>query len=130
MPTYQYACTECQDQFEVVQAFTDDSLTECPHCGGRLRKVYSAVGVVFKGSGFYRTDSRSESRASGGSGASASGEGSSAAASDGAASKPDGSAPKPDAAKPGGSGGSGSGDGGAAKPAPAPAAKPAAGPAT
>lgn len=58
MPTYQYSCTECGHFLEVVQAFTDDSLTECPECGGRLRKVFGAVGVVFKGSGFYRTDSR------------------------------------------------------------------------
>lgn len=56
MPTYQYACTECAAQMEVVQSFSDDSLTVCPECEGRLRKVYSAVGVVFKGSGFYRTD--------------------------------------------------------------------------
>ena len=58
MPTYQYACTECNHRFEAVQAFTDDSLTTCPVCGGQLRKVYGSVGVVFKGSGFYRTDSR------------------------------------------------------------------------
>ena len=58
MPTYQYACTECDDRLEVVQSFSDDPLTECPACSGRLRKVFSAVGVVFKGSGFYRTDSR------------------------------------------------------------------------
>ena len=58
MPTYQYACTECDHRFEAVQAFTDDSLTVCPVCGGQLRKVYGSVGVVFKGSGFYRTDSR------------------------------------------------------------------------
>ena len=58
MPTYQYACTECGHRFETVQAFTDASLTECPQCGGHLRKVYGSVGVVFKGSGFYRTDSR------------------------------------------------------------------------
>ena len=58
MPTYQYACTECDHRFEAVQAFTDDSLTICPVCGGQLRKVYGSVGVVFKGSGFYRTDSR------------------------------------------------------------------------
>ena len=57
MPTYQYACTECGAQMEVVQSFSDDSLTVCPECDGRLRKVYSAVGIVFKGSGFYRTDS-------------------------------------------------------------------------
>jgi putative FmdB family regulatory protein len=58
VPTYQYACTECGHQFEAVQKFTDDALTECPTCTGKLRKVFSAVGVVFKGSGFYRTDSR------------------------------------------------------------------------
>ena len=61
MPTYQYACTECDHRFEAVQAFTDDSLTVCPVCGGQLRKVYGSVGVVFKGSGFYRTDSRAAS---------------------------------------------------------------------
>jgi putative FmdB family regulatory protein len=59
VPTYQYACTECGHAFDQVQAFSDDALTECPACSGRLRKVFNAVGVVFKGSGFYRTDSRS-----------------------------------------------------------------------
>ena len=58
MPTYQYRCTECGHDLEAVQKFTDAALTECPNCGGPLRKVYNAVGVVFKGSGFYRTDSR------------------------------------------------------------------------
>ena len=58
MPTYQYRCTECDRDLEVVQKFTDASLTECPACSGQLRKVFNAVGVVFKGSGFYRTDSR------------------------------------------------------------------------
>ncbi len=58
MPTYQYACTECDHAFEQFQSFTDDALTECPRCGGRLRKLFNAVGVVFKGSGFYRNDSR------------------------------------------------------------------------
>jgi putative FmdB family regulatory protein len=61
VPTYQYQCTECSSGLEAVQKFTDDALTVCPECSGRLRKVYSAVGVVFKGSGFYRTDSRSSS---------------------------------------------------------------------
>lgn len=61
MPTYQYACTACGHRLEAVQAFADEPLTDCPLCGGRLRKVFSAVGVVFKGSGFYRTDSRSSS---------------------------------------------------------------------
>jgi putative FmdB family regulatory protein len=58
MPTYQYRCTECGAQLEVVQKFSDPALTECPNCAGRLRKLFNAVGVVFKGSGFYRTDSR------------------------------------------------------------------------
>ncbi len=62
MPTYQYACTACGEQLEAVQAFTDAPLTECPACSGRLRKVFSAVGVVFKGSGFYKTDSRASSK--------------------------------------------------------------------
>jgi putative FmdB family regulatory protein len=61
VPTYQYACTACGEQLEAVQSFTDAALTECPVCGGALRKVFSAVGVVFKGSGFYKTDSRKPS---------------------------------------------------------------------
>ncbi len=64
MPTYQYACTECNHAFEEVQSFSDASLTVCPECNGKLRKVFNAVGVVFKGSGFYRTDSRSASSSS------------------------------------------------------------------
>jgi putative FmdB family regulatory protein len=59
VPTYAYACTECGHRFDAVQSFTDPTLTECPECSGRLRKLFSAVGIVFKGSGFYRTDSRS-----------------------------------------------------------------------
>ncbi|MGW4990321.1 FmdB family zinc ribbon protein [Streptomyces mirabilis] len=64
MPTYQYQCTECGEGLEAVQKFTDDALTECPNCGGRLKKVFSAVGIVFKGSGFYRNDSRGSSSTS------------------------------------------------------------------
>jgi putative FmdB family regulatory protein len=64
MPTYQYACTSCGERLEAVQKFSDDPLTECPACGGTLRKVFSAVGVVFKGSGFYKTDSRNKSSSS------------------------------------------------------------------
>jgi putative FmdB family regulatory protein len=64
VPTYQYACTECGHAFEQFQSFSDDALTECPECRGRLRKVFNAVGVVFKGSGFYRTDSRDKKTAS------------------------------------------------------------------
>ena len=63
MPTYQYVCTECGDQVEAVQKFTDDPLSVHDICGGRLRKVFSPVGIVFKGSGFYRTDSRKGSSA-------------------------------------------------------------------
>jgi putative FmdB family regulatory protein len=69
VPTYSYACTECGNRFDAVQAFTDDALTECPQCSGRLRKLFGKVGVVFKGSGFYRTDSRAAN------GSSSSGEG-------------------------------------------------------
>ncbi|WP_226346246.1 FmdB family zinc ribbon protein [Agilicoccus flavus] len=81
MPTYAYACTQCPHTFDVVQSFSDDALTTCPECEGRLRKVFNAVGVVFKGSGFYRTDSRagasgtdgSKSSGSNGSGSTGSG---------------------------------------------------------
>lgn len=65
MPTYQYRCTSCGDELEVVQKFTDPALTQCPACAGSLRKVFNAVGVVFKGSGFYRTDSRAGNGQSG-----------------------------------------------------------------
>lgn len=61
MPTYQYSCNDCGHFFEAVQSFSEDSLTVCPECGGTLRKVFNAVGVVFKGSGFYRNDSRGSS---------------------------------------------------------------------
>ncbi|MFE3853591.1 FmdB family zinc ribbon protein [Streptomyces griseorubiginosus] len=64
MPTYQYQCTECGEGLEAVQKFTDDALTVCPNCQGRLKKVFSAVGIVFKGSGFYRNDSRGSSSSS------------------------------------------------------------------
>jgi putative FmdB family regulatory protein len=64
VPTYQYQCTDCGSSLEVRQSFSDEALTVCPECEGRLRKVFNAVGVVFKGSGFYRTDSRSASNGS------------------------------------------------------------------
>jgi putative FmdB family regulatory protein len=64
VPTYQYACTECGHAFEQFQSFSEDALTVCPSCSGKLRKLYNAVGVVFKGSGFYRTDSRASSSSS------------------------------------------------------------------
>jgi putative FmdB family regulatory protein len=74
MPTYQYACTSCGERLEAVQKFSDEPLTECPVCGGTLRKVFSAVGVVFKGSGFYKTDSRSSKSSTSSSGSGAGGE--------------------------------------------------------
>jgi len=77
VPTYQYACTECGHAFEQFQSFSDDALTVCPECDGRLRKVFNAVGVVFKGSGFYRTDSRTPAPASSASSSSDSSSGSS-----------------------------------------------------
>ena len=72
MPTYQYRCTECGHDLEAVQKFSDAALTECPNCHGQLRKIYNAVGVVFKGSGFYRTDSRPKEGSSSGSSSSGS----------------------------------------------------------
>jgi putative FmdB family regulatory protein len=100
VPTYQYTCTGCGEPVEALQKFTDEPLTVCAACGGRLRKVFSPVGIVFKGSGFYRTDSRN------GSGATApaakdktSGESSSATSSDAAASGGNGSADKGTAKK-------------------------------
>ena len=63
MPTYEYACKECGQHLEVVQSFTDDALTDCPHCHGQLRKVFGSIGISFKGSGFYKTDSRSSKSA-------------------------------------------------------------------
>jgi putative FmdB family regulatory protein len=107
VPTYQYACTECGDGFEAVQSFTDDALTLCPACGGRLRKVFSSVGIVFKGSGFYRTDSREAAKSESAAKDKTADQGSGGGTADKGAEK------KSDAAA-GGSGGSG---GGAAAPA-------------
>lgn len=81
MPTYSYACTACDHKFDATQAFTDDALTTCPECSGRLRKLFNAVGVVFKGSGFYRTDNR-ESQKSSSSGSSSGSSSSGASASE------------------------------------------------
>ena len=101
MPTYSYRCTECGTAFDIQQAFTDDTLTVCPNCGGKLRKLFSAVGVSFSGSGFYRNDSRAsenkarekkESAAAAASSGSGSGSGSSSSSdSKPAASNPDSS---------------------------------------
>lgn len=114
MPTYAYACTQCEHRFEVRQSFSDSSLRECPECTGPLRKLFDSVGIVFKGSGFYRTDSRSApasgDSSSPGGGGKASGDGSSdkpAAASTPAASTGSGPA-KAGSAKAGSAAGSGS----------------------
>ncbi|HEX6151530.1 FmdB family zinc ribbon protein [Nocardioides sp.] len=88
MPTYQYACTECDHAFEQFQSFTDDALTECPQCHGRLRKLFNAVGVVFKGSGFYRNDSRAPEK-SGASGSEKSGSEKSASEKSGSNGSPE-----------------------------------------
>jgi putative FmdB family regulatory protein len=72
MPTYEYRCRNCGEPLEVVQAFTDDPLTECPACGGELRKVFQSVGIAFKGSGFYKTDSRTAAKSASSSSGSAS----------------------------------------------------------
>jgi putative FmdB family regulatory protein len=99
VPTYQYACTDCGDKSEVVQRFTDDPLTVCVVCGGKLRKVFSAVGIVFKGSGFYRTDSRNGSSTVG-AGKDSAATGSNGSSSDNAASAP----PAPSSSESSGSG--------------------------
>jgi putative FmdB family regulatory protein len=94
LPTYEYACAECGERLEAVQKFSDDPLTECPACHGRLRKVFSPVGIVFKGSGFYRTDSRSSSSVNGSTANGSSSSSDSSAASEkssGADAKPSGS---------------------------------------
>lgn len=88
MPTYSYRCTACENAFDVQQAFTDDALTECPACQGRLRKIFSVTGVTFNGSGFYRTDSRAGQS---GSGSSGSGSSSSSSASSSSSSSDSGS---------------------------------------
>ncbi|MCU1460701.1 MAG: regulatory protein FmdB family [Acidimicrobiales bacterium] len=82
MPTYEYRCKDCGQHVEVVQSFKDDPLTECPNCGGQLRKVFGNVGIAFKGSGFYKTDSRSSSSSSSKAGSSESGSGGSSSSSD------------------------------------------------
>jgi putative FmdB family regulatory protein len=102
VPTYQYACTECGHDLEAVQSFTDDALTECPVCHGRLRKVFGAVGIVFKGSGFYRNDSRDKAS------------GDTPAKVDAKTDAPKGDAKKADADKPASTKGT---DSGSAKPA-------------
>ncbi|WP_040524401.1 FmdB family zinc ribbon protein [Gordonia effusa] len=86
MPTYSYACTECDNKFDIVQSFSDDSLTVCPECSGKLRKLFSQVGIVFKGSGFYRTDNRSSSSSTSSSSTTESSSSSSSSSSDSSSS--------------------------------------------
>lgn len=95
MPRYEYACTACGHQFDVFQSFSDDALTSCPECEGRLRKLFNAVGVVFKGSGFYRTDSRASatSGASNGSSTSSSSDSGAAKSSSESSASPASSGP-------------------------------------
>jgi putative FmdB family regulatory protein len=112
VPTYQYACTEpeCGHQFEAVQSFSDPALTECPTCDGRLRKVFSAVGVVFKGSGFYRTDSRAAARGKADGGKTDGGKADGGNGSTPAKTTESGSPAKPSAGKSSGSGSSSGSD--------------------
>nr|PZM95793.1 MAG: FmdB family transcriptional regulator [Actinomycetota bacterium] len=84
MPTYTYACSDCEERFDAVQSIHDDALTTCPACGGRVRRVISPIGVTFKGSGFYRTDSRAGSSSGTSSGSGSSGSGSSGSTNAGA----------------------------------------------
>ena len=106
MPTYEYACRSCGSQLEVVQSFTDDALTTCGECGGPLRKVFGAVGISFKGSGFYKTDSRK----------------SGASSSSSSASSGDGAAKESATKEPAAAGSSSTGDGAASSTSSAPAA--------
>ena len=91
MPTYSYRCTDCGEAFDIQQAFTDDSLTVCPNCGGALRKLFTSVGVTFNGSGFYRNDSRAPAASEGRSSSASSESGSSTSESSGAGSSGAGS---------------------------------------
>jgi len=105
MPTYSYRCTECGEAFDIQQAFTDDTLTVCPNCGGQLRKLFNTVGVTFNGSGFYRTDSRAKPPSEGGGSSSESGPSSSGSSSSG--SSGGGATVSPSGASSGGSSDSG-----------------------
>ena len=86
MPTYSYACTECDNRFDAIQAFSDDALTTCEKCSGRLRKLFGSVGVVFKGSGFYRNDSRESAKSSSNGSSNGSAKSSSSSSSEGSSS--------------------------------------------
>jgi len=104
VPTYQYRCADCGEELEIKQSFSDAALTECPACGGDLRKVFGAAGVVFKGSGFYRNDSRSGSSSSASSSSSDAGSSSSSSSSSSGSSSSSSSAPASSTAGASGSG--------------------------
>ncbi len=106
MPTYEYACRNCGSHLEVVQSFSDDPLTECPNCSGSLRKVFGSIGITFKGSGFYKTDSRSGSSTS-----RSSGDGAKESSGDGAKETKETKDTKAEPAKAGSSSGSDSSSG-------------------
>ena len=95
MPTYSYRCTECGEAFDIQQAFTDDTLTVCPNCGGPLRKLFNTVGVTFNGSGFYRNDSRPKPPSEGGSSSSESSSSSPAPTTESSSSASSAPAPSP-----------------------------------
>lgn len=109
MPTYAYACKDCDHEFDIVQSFSDDSLTICPECEGALRKKFNSVGVVFKGSGFYRTDSRSDGAGLKGGGASTAASSNGSDSSNGSSNGSTGSGSSSSAEKKSDSSGSGSG---------------------
>lgn len=92
MPTYAYRCSDCGHAFDIYQSFSDSALTECPECGGTLRKVFGSLGVTFNGSGFYRTDSRAGAKGSSSAGTGGSGTGSSSSSSTGSGASSGGSA--------------------------------------
>lgn len=112
MPTYSYRCRDCDVAFDIQQSFDEDSLRDCPQCGGGLRKLFNTVGVVFKGSGFYRTDSRAGAGSSGGTGSSGNSSGGSSSSSSSSGSSSSGSSSSPSssssASSSSGSGSSGS----------------------
>jgi putative FmdB family regulatory protein len=121
VPTYSYACTACDNRFDAVQAFSDDALTTCPKCSGRLRKLFGSVGVVFKGSGFYRTDSREPAKsaagASNGSAKSSESAGSSSSSDSSSSSSSDSGSSSSSTSSSGSSNGSGSSSSSSSAPA-------------
>jgi putative FmdB family regulatory protein len=126
MPTYSYRCTQCSTAFDIQQAFTDDSLTECPTCQGLLRKIFSAVGVTFNGSGFYRTDSRADgANKSAKAGASAKSSGSNDSTGSGGGGSSDSSGGGGTSGNGGGTSGNGGGTSGTSTPATKTATSPA-----